>query len=118
MFQRVILTAGIVCLGFIWQLSAKDPDVPRPKLVPARNFQSSFMTWDLPPRKDPRPYARHIIPLGNKAHIQLEALIDVIDEATGKSEQFAENRGDLQTRIRSAAGVLAAGGGRQRLQWG
>ncbi len=46
------------------------------------------MTWDLPPRPDPRPYARHNIPLGNKARIQLEAVIDVIDEETGATEQF------------------------------
>ena len=46
------------------------------------------MTWDLPPRPDPRPYARHNIPLGNKARIQIEALIDVIDEETGGAEQF------------------------------
>ena len=37
-----------------------------PKTAPC-NFQSSYMTWDLPPRKDPRPYARHNIPLGNNA---------------------------------------------------
>ena len=52
------------------------------------NFQASYMTWDLPPRPDPRPNARHNIPLGNKARIQLEALLDVIDERTGEKEQF------------------------------
>ena len=46
------------------------------------------MTWDLPPRDDPRRNARHNIPLGNKARIQLEAIADVIDEETGASEQF------------------------------
>ncbi len=55
---------------------------------PACNFASSYMTWDLPPRTDPRPNSRHNIPLGNKARIQLEALVDVIDEETGASEQF------------------------------
>lgn len=60
----------------------------KPKMAAACNFQSSFMTWDLPPRKDPRPYSRHVIPLGNKARIQLEALVDVIDESTGTSERF------------------------------
>ena len=55
---------------------------------PACNFASSYMTWDLPPRTDPRPNSRHNIPLGNKARIQLEAIADVIDEATGASEQF------------------------------
>ena len=54
----------------------------------ACNFQSSYMTWDLPPRPDPRPYARHNIPLGNKARIQLEAVIDVIDEDSDGVEQF------------------------------
>jgi hypothetical protein len=46
------------------------------------------MTWDLPPPAKPRPGSRHNIPLGNKARIQLDALIDVIDEPTGKSERF------------------------------
>ena len=54
----------------------------------ACNFASSYMTWDLPPRADPRRNARHNIPLGNKARIQLEAIADVIDEETGVSEQF------------------------------
>ena len=53
----------------------------------ACNFQSSYMTWDLPPRPDSRPHARHNIPLGNKARIQLEALVDVIHEG-GRREQF------------------------------
>ncbi len=57
-------------------------------IAAACNFQSSYMTWDLPPRPDPRPYARHNLPLGNKARIELEALIDVIDEASGESERF------------------------------
>jgi hypothetical protein len=52
------------------------------------NFQASFMTWDFPPRPDPRPYARHNCPLGNKARIQLDAIIDVVDEATGRRERF------------------------------
>ena len=54
----------------------------------ACNFQASYMTWDLPPRPDPRPHARHDIPLGNKARIQLEAIVDVIDDESGSSEQF------------------------------
>ncbi len=57
-------------------------------IAAACNFQSSYMTWDLPPRPDPRPHARHNLPLGNKARIQLEALIDVIDETSGESERF------------------------------
>lgn len=54
----------------------------------ACDFQHSFMTWDIPPRPDPRPHARHNIPLGNIARIQLDALIDVIDEASGAVERF------------------------------
>jgi len=54
----------------------------------ACNFQASFMTWDFPPRPDPRPYARHNCPLGNKARIQLDAIVDVVDEETGQSERF------------------------------
>jgi len=54
----------------------------------ACNFQASYMTWDLPPRPDTRPDAKHNIPLGNKARIQLEAIVDVIDDETGASEQL------------------------------
>ena len=54
----------------------------------ACDFQGSFMTWDHAPRPDPRPYARHNTPHGNKARIQLEAIIDVIDEASGRGERF------------------------------
>ena len=53
------------------------------------DFQASFMTWDLPYRKDSRPNARHKIPHGNMARIQLEALIDVTDETGAKTERFA-----------------------------
>jgi hypothetical protein len=51
------------------------------------DFQRSYMTWNLPPHKDPRPNARHNIPFGNKARIELDALIDVV-ESSGQSEQF------------------------------
>ena len=54
----------------------------------ACDFQNSFMTWDHTPRPDPRPYARHDMPMGTKYRIQLEAIIDVIHEATGRREQF------------------------------
>jgi hypothetical protein len=64
--------------------SAAGPEAPRA----ACSFQASFMTWDFPPRADPRPYARHNCPLGNKARIQLDAMIDVVDEETGQSERF------------------------------
>ena len=60
----------------------------RSNVEPVCNFQASFMTWDIPYRKDPRPYARHNIPHGNIARIQLDALIDVIDRRSGKSERF------------------------------
>ncbi len=47
------------------------------------------MTWDKPPNPhDPRPYARHNTPLGNRARIQLEALLDVTDNHSGKTERF------------------------------
>lgn len=46
------------------------------------------MTWDLPYREDPRPHARHNIPHGNLARIDLDALIDAVDEDSGQSEQF------------------------------
>ena len=57
--------------------------------VPVCDFQSSFMTWDFPYRKDPRPHARHNIPHGNMARIQLDSLIDVIDRRSRRSERFA-----------------------------
>lgn len=46
------------------------------------------MTWDHPYRKDPRPYARHNVPHGNRARIQLDAIIDVVQVATGDSQRF------------------------------
>ncbi len=58
-----------------------------PKHAPC-NFQSSYMTWDLPPRKDSRPNVRHNIPLGNKARIQLDAIVDVTDTRTNSSERY------------------------------
>ena len=64
--------------------SKGQPEAPRG----ACNFQASFMTWDFPPGPDPRPYARHNCPLGNKARIQLDAIVDVVDEETGQSERF------------------------------
>ncbi len=83
---------GIVTLISLASTSGtaeKEQDVAKTsKVPPACNFQASFMTWDLPPRKDPRPYSRHNIPLGNKARIQVDAIIDVIDEDSGKTERF------------------------------
>ena len=51
----------------IW-INSESADSPMRKqnsMQGACHFQASFMTWDLPPRKDPRPYARHNIPHGN-----------------------------------------------------
>src|SRR5262245_28062869 len=80
---RVLWLMPFLGLAFLWA------DKPaEPSKAEACNFQASFMTWDLPPRKDPRPYARHNIPKGNKARIQLDALIDVINEDTGSRERF------------------------------
>ncbi len=52
------------------------------------DFQASFMTWDFAYRKDPRPNARHNIPHGNFARIQLESLIDVIDRESGDAQRY------------------------------
>jgi hypothetical protein len=54
------------------------------------DFGRSFMTWDktvtpMPP--DPRPYSRHM-PWGGAARIQLDALLDVQDEATGATTRY------------------------------
>lgn len=79
------LTALMLSSGFLIP-AAEDKAADKP--APACDFQASFMTWDLPPFKEKRPYARHNIPKGNKARIQLEALIDVINEETGARERF------------------------------
>ena len=56
----------------------------------ACDFLASFITWDIPPRSepDPRPYARHIYPYGNVAHMPLDAILDVTDEASGATERI------------------------------
>ena len=53
-------------------------------------FSESFMTWDFPRSDvpDPRPNARHELPFGNKARIELEALVEMVDEETGRSDTF------------------------------
>jgi len=86
---------SILTLSILILVGCSQPTDSQTETQPAKsdvaaacNFQSSYMTWDLPPRPDPRPYARHNLPLGNKVRIQLEALIDVIDEASGESERF------------------------------
>jgi hypothetical protein len=92
--MRTFWRTAFAILG--WALVASDLEsaaMQKAKGIPAEtanacNFQSSFMTWDLPPQAKPRPGSRHNIPLGNKARIQLDALIDVIDETTGKAERF------------------------------
>src|SRR5262245_36037538 len=59
------------------------------KSAGACDFRASFMTWDFPPKPDPRgSKSRHQTPLGNKARIEIEALIDVINETTSASERF------------------------------
>ena len=85
-----ILTLSILILAGCSQPAEPQTttETEQSDIAAACNFQSSYMTWDLPPRPDPRPYARHNLPLGNKARIQLEALIDVIDETSGESERF------------------------------
>lgn len=83
--------AVVVLAGTLLGRSAKtEPAQPPSPRASACNFQASFMTWDLPAptKKDPRPHARHNIPNGNKARIQLDALIDVIHEETGTRERF------------------------------
>jgi hypothetical protein len=55
----------------------------------ACDFNASFMTWDYPNKPDSRgSKSRHRTPLGNKARIEIEALIDVVNEASGASERF------------------------------
>ena len=85
-----ILTLSVLILAGCSQPADPQTETQPEKseVAAACDFQSSYMTWDLPPRPDPRPYARHVLPLGNKARIELEALIDVIDEASGESERF------------------------------
>ena len=52
------------------------------------DFHRSFMTWDFPFRPDPRPHARHNIPHGNMARIQLDAMVDVVSHHSGATERF------------------------------
>lgn len=84
LLNSVLALSAVALFG----LSSGSADNDASKLPPACNFQASFMTWDLPPRKDPRPHARHNIPNGNKARIQIEAIIDVIAEESGAGERF------------------------------
>jgi len=81
----LVLVAGLSLLEPLLEQAGKRADPTRG----ACDFQASFMTWDYPPGPDPRGAAsRHRTPLGNKARIQLEALIDVISETSGASERF------------------------------
>ena len=72
------------------QTHAEDSALKRNQSKPneACDFQSSFMTWDVPYREDPRPHARHNCPHGNMARIQLDAMIDVITKETNGGERF------------------------------
>ena len=77
--------------GLLFALMAACGQVPGEEnevVAPASDFQSSCVTWVLPPGTDPRPYSRHNLPSGNGARILLESFIDVIDEKTGASERF------------------------------
>ena len=92
-FQRQLGTAavaGIALAAGTRQANSNEAKLETNAARGACNFQASFMTWDHPPRTEPdrRPYARHDIPLGNKARIQLEALVDVVDDGSGTSDQF------------------------------
>jgi hypothetical protein len=58
------------------------------EVAAACDFQASFMTWDRPRAANPPPGDRGYDPLGNKARIQLDALLDVVHEDTGGSERF------------------------------
>jgi len=69
-------------------LDASATGLPQGQATPACDFQASFMTWDVRYRDDPQPYARHNIPHGKRARIQIDAIIDVIQAATGDSERF------------------------------
>ena len=83
-----IILGGAVVLPVCSATAATKQKQKAKQMEDACNFQSSFMTWDFPYRKDPRPHARHNIPHGNLARIDLDALIDVIDDSTGKTERF------------------------------
>lgn len=79
---------GSVLLGGALVAPLASENVHATDTASACDFQSSFMTWDLPYRKDSRPHARHNIPHGNMARIQLDALIDVIELDSGAIERF------------------------------
>jgi len=83
-----MILGGAVVLPVSTATAATESKQEATRMKDACNFQSSFMTWDFPYREDPRPHARHNIPHGNLARIDLDALIDVTDESTGKSERF------------------------------
>lgn len=74
----VLILAGTILLK---RGGAVPPDESRG----VTDFQASFMTWDLPRPADMRG---HNIPLGNKARIQIDAMIDVIEEDSGKAERY------------------------------
>ena len=83
-----VILGGAIVLPVSTATAVTEPKQKAKPMKDACNFQSSFMTWDFPYRKDPRPHARHNSPHGNLARIDLDALIDVIDESTGESERF------------------------------
>ena len=85
-FHRRIATLGGALVVAVDGQSRGDAEPEEQR--PVCNFLASFMTWDFPPGPDPRPYARHNCPLGNKARIQLDAILDVVDEPTGQRDRF------------------------------
>ena len=92
--RRSLCRSGATVLGgalVVPVSSVLDAHARKPSevdMAPACDFQSSYMTWDVPYRIDPRPYARHNAPHGNMARIQLDAIIDVVQTATSKCERF------------------------------
>ena len=83
-----VILGGAIVLPLSTATAATSRNQKAKPMQDACDFQSSFMTWDFPHQKDPRPHARHKIPHGNLARIDLDALIDVIDDSTGKSERY------------------------------
>jgi len=91
--RSLCLRSGATVLGGALVLPVAgglDAHAQKPEVdaAPACDFQSSYMTWDVPYRDDPRPYARHNAPHGNMARIQLDAIIDVVQIESDDSERF------------------------------
>ena len=88
-FRNLLILAAAGGWTLAWVVAGGHaPREQNEVVAPASDFQSSCVTWVLPPGDDPRPYSRHNLPSGNKARILLESFIDVIDERTGATERF------------------------------